>query len=123
MYDGSDLAPGSEELNHFLKVCDLDPESKNEVPQVNSPYAIGVMIVRPGKPVIKTNINTYHISYYPPSVFPFHLKRSTKLLDEFIPRIIAIIKQNKDIKCCYFHNLSRFDGIIILRNLALHHSD
>jgi DNA polymerase elongation subunit (family B) len=45
------------------------------------------------------------------------------MLKEFIFRIKTIVEQNPDIKTIYFHNFSRFDGIFLLKHLALHHQN
>ena len=64
IYDGKVFQPISRER---------DFEGK-----VHSPFAIGVMIVRPCVPVKESNIDYYYSSDYPDRIFPTHKERSTR---------------------------------------------
>nr|BAD66818.1 orf774 [Beta vulgaris subsp. vulgaris]CBJ20683.1 hypothetical protein [Beta vulgaris subsp. maritima] len=121
LYDGMDLDPISRDK--FFMGLDPTPFDKDKKVEVHSPFAIGVMIVRPYVPVNESNIDYYYSSDYPDKIFPTHMERSTKLLSDFIRRIISIIKMNPEIQTVYFHNFSRFDGILILRHLVLHNDE
>ena len=107
----------SKELNPFL-VADTETLL---LENVHKPYAAGVMMVHPGDN-IKNNsrIDSYFSEDYSSFVFESFEARSSKLLSDFIHRIISIIKQNPAIQTVYFHNFSRFDGIFILKHLAIH---
>ena len=107
----------SKELNPFL-VADTETLF---LENVHKPYAAGVMMVHPGDN-IKNNsrIDSYFSEDYSSFVFESFEARSSKLLSDFIHRIISIIKQNPAIQTVYCHNFSRFDGIFILKHLAIH---
>lgn len=86
------------------------------------PYAIGVMVVYPGNPVSKRDrIETYFSEDYSSRIFPTFEERSCQMLKSFINRVAAITRQNSTAKTIYFHNLGRFDGIFLLKHLALYH--
>jgi hypothetical protein len=86
------------------------------------PYAVGVMVVNPGIPVrLDNRIDTYFSEDYSSRVFPTFEERSTQMLKSFIFRVAAITRQNTSAKTIYFHNLGRFDGIFLLKHLALYH--
>lgn len=105
-------------LKSFL-VADTETILINDV---HTPYAAGVMMVIPGQDLKTQTIYTYFSEDYTPTIFKSFEERSNKLLDDFILRIISIIKQNPSIRTVYFHNFSRFDGIFVLKHLALHHN-
>lgn len=44
--------------------------------------------------------------------------RSNRMLFLFLERIEAVVKLEKEILTIYFHNLSRFDGIILMKYFA-----
>lgn len=90
---------------------------------VHVPYAVGFLVVRPGDDLSKKRgygIETYFSEDYPDIVFPSFDERSNKMLFDFIERIAVVVKQDRSIKNVYFHNFSRFDGIILLKYLATH---
>ncbi|KAL2942399.1 DNA polymerase [Bienertia sinuspersici] len=101
---------------------DLDPSSSLEASsvEVHSPFAAGVMIVRLGVPVKDSIIECYYSTDYTPIIYPTHKERSTRVLDDFLKRIISIIRQNPEIQTVYFYNFSRFDGIFLLKHLIVH---
>ncbi|KAL2941235.1 DNA polymerase [Bienertia sinuspersici] len=84
--------------------------------RVHSPFAAGVMIVRPGVPLRTVILITTYSTDYTPIIYPTHKERSTRVLDDFLNRIISIIRQNPEIQTVYFHNFSRFDGIFLLKH-------
>lgn len=91
------------------------------IDNVHRPYAAGVMMVIPGLDLKTQTIYTFFSEDYPPTLFKSFEKRSHKLLDDFLSRIISIMKQNPSVRTVYFHNFSRFDGLFVLKHLALHH--
>ena len=48
-------------------------------------------------------------------------ERSTKVLYDLVLRISTIVRQEQSTFTIYFHNFSRFDGILLLKHLACHH--
>lgn len=86
------------------------------------PYAGGVMLVRPGHDVQEGLIHTNFSEDYKIFIESFE-KRSNKMLFDLVNKIISIVKKEKTANTVYFHNFSRFDGIFILKHLALHHHD
>lgn len=82
LYDGMDLDPISRE-RFFMGVAQTPEvkDEKDEKVKVHSPFAIGVMIVRPGVPVNESNIDYYYSSYYPINIFPTHNIRKEKVTD------------------------------------------
>lgn len=61
---------------------------------------------------------TYFSENYPSTLFPSFLERSSKVMFDFIERIVVLVRLNPSIKCVYFHNFSRFDGILLLKYLS-----
>lgn len=84
------------------------------------PYAGGVMLVHPGDDVKECLIYTYFSEDYSGYIESFE-ERSKKVLFDLVFKIIALVKKDKTAKTVYFHNFSRFDGILVLKHLACHH--
>ena len=91
------------------------------------PYAVGFLVVRPGVDLSSEKgdgIETYFSEDYPSMVFdtryPSKEKRSDRMLIDFISRISVVVRRDPLINVVYFHNFSRFDGIIILKHIAIH---
>lgn len=80
------------------------------------------MVVRPGDDLSDRDygIETYFSEDYPTIVFESFEERSNKMLFYFIERLAVVVRQNPSIQTVYFHNFSRFDGIILLINFATH---
>lgn len=90
--------------------------------QVHFPYAVGLMMVRPGEQINEIMIDTYFSEDYKIILNQFE-DRSTKVLNDFVLRILRIVRQEQSPLTIYFHNLSRFDGIIFLKHLVCHHEN
>ena len=86
------------------------------------PYAAGYMVVRPGREPVKGDINRYYSEDYKP-ILADPLERSTKLLRDMVDSIISVARKHRRSISLYFHNMARFDGILILRHLVLYHED
>lgn len=110
--------PGNKDKRPFL-VADTETIINKNTQHV--PYAVGVMVVNPGIPVRRERIETYFSEDYSSIIFPTFEERSTQMLKSFIFRVATITRQNSSAKTIYFHNLGRFDGIFILKHLALYH--
>ncbi|KAF3951624.1 hypothetical protein CMV_022749 [Castanea mollissima] len=106
------------ELKPFI-VADMETIIIN---QVHFPYAVGLMMVRPGEQINEIMIDTYFSEDYK-ILFKKFEDRSTKVLNYFVLRILTIVRQEQSPLTIYFHNLSRFDGIILLKHLVCHHKN
>ena len=87
------------------------------------PYAVGFLVVRPGDDLSSETgniIETYFSEDYPDIVFETFEERSNKMLFDFIERLAVVVRKNTSIHTVYFHNFSRFDGIILLKYFATH---
>lgn len=91
--------------------------------EVQTPYAVGLMVVLPEKSVDKASIMTFFSEdFITKKLYSSFKDRSDKILYEMVKRIdIIVSKQYKTALSIYFHNLSRFDGIILLKHLICHH--
>ncbi|CAO2812581.1 unnamed protein product [Amaranthus hypochondriacus] len=85
------------------------------------PYAAGLMLVHPGQDIKSSLIYTYFSEDYSLFINSFE-ERSKKVLFDLVLKIQAIVKKEKEAKTVYFHNFSRFDGIILLKHLACYHN-
>lgn len=92
------------------------------IDDVHKPYAAGLLMVRPGEDLSsKMNaIDTYFSEDYSIILDSFE-ERSTKVLFDLIERISTIAEQEESSLTVYFHNFSRFDGILLLKHLSCHH--
>ena len=111
------LKPSRTKLKAFM-VADTETILINNV---HMPYAIGLLMVHPGEEINDNRIETYFSEDYSIICDSFE-ERSTKLLYDFVLRISTIVRQQKSSLTIYFHNFSRFDGILLLKHLACHHT-
>lgn len=109
------LKPSISNMQPFI-VADLETLLINDV---HVPYAVGFMVVQPGDD-LSSFIETYFSEDYPTIVFSSFEERSNKILFDFIERIVVVVRKDPSIHIVYFHNFSRFDGIILLKYLATH---
>lgn len=113
------LKPKKRKRQTFI-VADTETVILNNV---HVPYAAGFLVVRPGDDLsseVGYGIETYFSEDYPDIVFETFEERSNKMLFDFLERLAVVVRQNPSIKTVYFHNLSRFDGILLLKHLATH---
>ncbi|XP_022849105.1 uncharacterized protein LOC111371388 [Olea europaea var. sylvestris] len=77
-------------------------------------------LVRPGDDLssAEKGIETYFSEDYPDFVFKTFEERSNKMLFDFIERLAVVVRHNPSILTVYLHNLSRFDGILLLKYYA-----
>lgn len=90
------------------------------IDDIHVPYAVGFLVVYPDVNLSSNaNIETYfsedHIILQDLDTFE---KRSSKIMKDFINRLVVVVKQNLSIRTVYFHNFSRFDGILLLNHLV-----
>lgn len=112
------LKPKKSQRQPFI-VADIETVFRN---QIHVPYAVGFLVVRPGDDLYsaETGIETYFSEDYPDFVFKTFEERSNRMLFDFIERLAVVVRQNPSIRTVYFHNLSRFDGILLLKYLVTH---
>jgi len=110
------LKPCRTELKQFI-VADTETIL---IDNVHKPYAAGLLMVRPGEQINDIMIDTYFSEDYSIILDSFE-ERSTKVLYDLVLRISTISRQEQSTLTIYFHNFSRFDGIILLKHLACHH--
>lgn len=110
------LKPCCTELKPFI-VADTETIL---VDNVHTPYAAGLLMVRPGEQINDIMIDTYFSEDYSSFLDSFE-ERSTKVLYDLVLRISTIVRQEQSCFTIYFHNFSRFDGIFLLKHLACHH--
>lgn len=85
---------------------------------------MGFLVVRPCDDLLSEErgynmIETYFSEDYHTSVFKTLQDRSNRMLSDFIERLVVVVRQNPLIRTVYFHNFSRFDGIMLLRHLVI----
>lgn len=90
------------------------------IDDVHNPYAAGFLIVQPGddlsnKTEVERKIETYYSEDYA-LIHDEFLDRSKKVMKDFLKRLNIVVKHN-NVRTVYFHNLGRFDGIILLKHL------
>lgn len=111
------LKPSSKERKPFI-VADTETVLINDV---HVPYAVGFLEVRPGD-VLSSNsskkVETYYSTDYPDCVYKTFEEMSDKMLFDFIDRLAVVVRQNPSMNTVYFHNLARFDGILLLKYLV-----
>ncbi|XP_076931381.1 DNA polymerase-like [Bidens hawaiensis] len=81
-------------------------------------YDGGLKVVHPGKDIKDGLIYTYFSEDY--SFIESFEERSKKVLNDLVNKIISMVKKEKA-NTVYFHNFSRFDGILLLKHLVCHH--
>ena len=94
----------------------------NDQDKTHIPYAAGYMMVRPGKNPEKKDIIKFYSDDYKHIIDDFQ-SRSTKMLEDMIKRIITDVKKERRSIVIYYHNLGKFDGIILLRHITLYHKN
>lgn len=111
------LKPRSKERGGFI-VADTETVLINDV---HVPYAVGFLVVKPDEDVCaKPNysIETYFSEDHIIVISEFK-DRSNRMLFDFLERLEVVAAERK-IRTVYFHNFSRFDGILFLKYLASH---
>lgn len=85
---------------------------------VHVPYAVGFMTVNPYEDI---RDQSYKVELYFSEdlliLSPSFHERSHYMFNSFLERLV-VVRQTLGIKHVYFHNLSRFDGILMLKHLV-----
>jgi len=109
------LKPRSKERKPFI-VADTETVIVNDV---HVPYASGFLVVKPGEDVgskpdysIETYFSEDHIYF-----IPEFEERSNRMLFDFLERLAVVAAETK-IQTVYYHNFSRFDGILLIKYYA-----
>ncbi|PRQ23031.1 putative ATP synthase, F0 complex, subunit A [Rosa chinensis] len=105
------LKPSSKELLPFI-VADTETVLVNDV---HVPYAVGFMEVKPCDALSSKMVETYYSTDYPDYIYKTIEERCDKMLFDFLERLAVVVRKNPSMKTVYFHNLSRFDGILLLK--------
>lgn len=81
---------------------------------------MGFLVVRPGEDVaslpaysLETYFSEEHLDF-----IPKFEDRSNRIWLLFLERIEAVVRDDKEIRTIYFHNFSRFDGILLMKYFA-----
>jgi DNA polymerase type B, organellar and viral len=86
---------------------------------VHVPYAAGLLVVHPGNDVAAKDGHIYnYFSEDYSMIIPSFEERSTKMLVDFLERIAFLGSTLQGVTNVYFHNFSRFDGILLMKFLA-----
>lgn len=111
------LKPTKSNRSPFI-VADLETVLINDV---HVPYAAGFLVVKPCDDLLftKDRIDTYFSEDHLFVIDTFE-RRSIKILSQLIDRLAFLFQSNPSMKVVYFHNFSRFDGIILMKHLVLH---
>lgn len=111
------LKSRTKERRGFI-VADTETVLLNEI---HVPYAAGFLVVNPDDDVgrkrdseIETYFSEDHLVYLPEFV-----DRSNRMLFLFLERL-AKVAASREIRTVYFHNFSRFDGILLMKYYVSH---
>lgn len=112
------LKASRKELKPFI-VADIETILINNE---HKPYAAGLLLVRPGEQITDRLIYTNFSEDHSIKISSFE-ERSTKVLYDLVSKIVSLVRNEKQSLTIYFHNFSRFDGILLLKHLACHHQN
>lgn len=90
---------------------------------IHVPYAAGFLIVYPGDDIAAMSDSATRIFFSEDSAFlmPEFKKRSNHMMSQFL-EALALVAERRKVHTVYFHNLSRFDGILLLKHYGSHES-
>ncbi|KAJ8425848.1 hypothetical protein Cgig2_000480 [Carnegiea gigantea] len=91
------------------------------IDNVHKPYAAGLMMVRPNEVINQNVLIETFFSEDDKIITDSFEDRSTKVLNDLIIRILSIVRRKRSALTIYFHNFSRFDGVLLLKHIAYHH--
>ncbi|WOL17415.1 DNA polymerase-like [Canna indica] len=114
-------SPSRTEMKPFI-VADTQTIYHNNI---HKPYAIGLLLVRPGS-ILDNETHIMIETYFSEDdsiIMDSFEERSAKVLYDLVTRINTLVKQEQTPLTIYFHNFSRFDGILLLKHLILHHKN
>jgi hypothetical protein len=90
------------------------------VDDIHVPYAAGYLIVYPGED-IAADVPQIFFSEDSAFFMPEFKDRSRYIMSQFIESL-GLVARRRKIRTVYLHNLSRFDGILLLKHYASHDS-
>ncbi|XP_042453061.1 DNA polymerase-like [Zingiber officinale] len=93
------------------------------VNNVHTPYAVGYLEVYPSMDLSSIVPSSVNIFYSEDHIYAFDNieVRSMKIIYYFISDLELAVKRKPRLRTVYFHNLSQFDGIFLLKHLVCHH--
>lgn len=97
-------------------VADLETimHDNDEGVSIHVPYAAGFLVIEPDADVGSIPIHKFESYYSEDFYHDSFLQRSDYMMTRFIERISRVSFKRK-IKSIYFHNMSKFDGVIIMK--------
>lgn len=109
------LKPTTKERRPFI-VADTETVLINNV---HVPYAAGFIALRPGDNVGDYSDYAFETYFSEDDLFhiPEFADRSDRMLFDFLEHL-AVVADQTNIRTVYFHNFSRFDGILLMKYYA-----
>jgi len=98
-----------------------DMETIRNAEGVHEPYAIGLLKCHPQEEINKLDISTWF--YEDHMQLSSYCERSRKILSSFVKYVEKLVRMQRRSCVVYFHNMGRFDGIILLKHLVNHHTN
>jgi hypothetical protein len=91
------------------------------IDDVHVPYAAGFLVVNPGDKIVSKPDDEFDIQFSEDHIgfLPDFKDRSRRMMNAFHEGLLHTIHSNKEVRTVLFHNLSRFDGIILLKYYVL----
>lgn len=84
-------------------------------------FSIGMLKCTPGQAINKSDVVTWYSEDHM-NLADFH-ERSVKTLSNFIKYVESLVRKNRGCSVVYFHNMARFDGILLIRHLLINHTN
>lgn len=114
----SSLKPMSKKERRAFIVADMETVLVNDV---HVPYAAGFLVVNPGEDVGAKEDYQFETYFSEDNMIqiPDFKERSNRMLFHFLERLAGVVAETK-IRTVYFHNFSRFDGILLMKYYASH---
>jgi hypothetical protein len=89
------------------------------IDDIHVPYAVGYLIVYPGDDITAMSYPQIYFSEEFAFLKPEFKERSRHMMSVFL-EALGVVAERRNINTVYFHNLSRFDGILLLKHYALY---
>jgi len=88
---------------------------------VHEPYAIGLLKWFHQEEINQLDISTWFSEDH--MQLSSYCERSRRILSSFVKYVEQLVRKQRRSCVVYFHNMSRFDGIILLKHLINHHTN